>query len=207
MSSDGEDTKQQLIAHAVRLMADGGIFRLTNREIIEAAGQRNASAVSYHFGSRSDLLDAIIDQFEEGLDAHRESLAPNCNEETPTGVLIDALVFSYGTYLETTEGRSYVKVIDQLRAETPEPEREMESNAYLRRILEVLGKRPAELDPLLRYERLKAMTLLLTSAVANRARAVDAGKPQGLTDAEFLASLSDMLTAMIEAPIIGRKHP
>ncbi|MCB1040403.1 MAG: TetR family transcriptional regulator, partial [Acidimicrobiales bacterium] len=43
-------TRARLLDEAERLLARRGIEGVTTREIVEAAEQRNASAVSYHFG-------------------------------------------------------------------------------------------------------------------------------------------------------------
>lgn len=43
----------------LRLYAERGLYEVSNPQIAEAAGQANNSAVSYHFGSRRDLITAI----------------------------------------------------------------------------------------------------------------------------------------------------
>ena len=44
---------------AERLVALHGGTGTTDRQIVEAAGQRNNSAIAYHFGNRQGLLDAV----------------------------------------------------------------------------------------------------------------------------------------------------
>ena len=56
MPRDASDTRARLLAEAERLFAIRGVHETTTREITEAAGQRNVSAVTYHFGSRDALL-------------------------------------------------------------------------------------------------------------------------------------------------------
>jgi AcrR family transcriptional regulator len=48
-----------LIEAAERLVAERGIHAVSVREVVLAADQRNNSAVTYHFGSRQGLLDAV----------------------------------------------------------------------------------------------------------------------------------------------------
>ena len=43
---------ERLLREAERLFARRGLYQVKVREIIEAAGQRNVSALNYHFGSR-----------------------------------------------------------------------------------------------------------------------------------------------------------
>ena len=54
------DTKMGLLLAAERLFATQGIAATTIRQINTEAGQKNSSAIHYHFGSRDAILDAII---------------------------------------------------------------------------------------------------------------------------------------------------
>lgn len=54
------DTRLQLIATAEKLFAQRGLDAVSMREINRAAGQGNASALHYHFGSREALVEAIV---------------------------------------------------------------------------------------------------------------------------------------------------
>ena len=49
-----------LLKTAERLFALHGIDSVSTRQIAREAGQKNHSALQYHFGSRDDLLDAIL---------------------------------------------------------------------------------------------------------------------------------------------------
>lgn len=53
------DTRTRLLDAAERLFAEKGLHATPTREIVAAAGQRNESAIQYHFGGRGGLLDAI----------------------------------------------------------------------------------------------------------------------------------------------------
>lgn len=55
-----EATRELLVRTAERLYAERGLAQVSNRQIVEAAGQANNSALTYHVGSRTDLIDAII---------------------------------------------------------------------------------------------------------------------------------------------------
>jgi AcrR family transcriptional regulator len=45
-----------------------------NREIVAAAGQNNRSAITYHFGSRAGLVDAVCERHEIPIAQHRQHL-------------------------------------------------------------------------------------------------------------------------------------
>tara|TARA_R110002049_G_scaffold9747_11_gene48875 strand:- start:1571 stop:2215 length:645 start_codon:yes stop_codon:yes gene_type:complete len=51
---------EQLLIAAERLLAEKGLGAVSVREIARAAGQKNHSAISYHFGSIDKLIDAIL---------------------------------------------------------------------------------------------------------------------------------------------------
>jgi AcrR family transcriptional regulator len=71
---DGDETKYAqprgaalaLILAAERLIAERGADTITLRDITEAAGVANVSAINYHFGSREALLRAVF-QYRVGV--------------------------------------------------------------------------------------------------------------------------------------------
>lgn len=58
-SREGAGTRERIILTAERLIAEQGPG-VSLRQIGIAAGQRNPSAIHYHFGSKEDLLHAIF---------------------------------------------------------------------------------------------------------------------------------------------------
>lgn len=54
-------TRDKLLDTATRLFAERGVFDASLAEIVREAGQRNVSAVHYHFGSRDQLLLAVLE--------------------------------------------------------------------------------------------------------------------------------------------------
>ncbi len=54
------DPRTRLIDAAERLLADHGPDGVSLRDIARAAGQRNNSAVHYHFGSRENLIAEVF---------------------------------------------------------------------------------------------------------------------------------------------------
>ena len=63
----------RLLAAAERLFATRGLG-VPNREIVAAAGQHNRSAITYHFGSRAGLIDAVRERHETPIARHRQHL-------------------------------------------------------------------------------------------------------------------------------------
>ncbi|QFZ21521.1 TetR/AcrR family transcriptional regulator [Saccharothrix syringae] len=54
------ETRDRILAAAERLFAEFGVSAVSNRRIGEAAGQGNNFAVGYHFGTRAELVRAIV---------------------------------------------------------------------------------------------------------------------------------------------------
>lgn len=55
-------TRELILTTAERLFAEHGLSSVSNRQIGEAAGQGNNTVVVYHFGSKIDLIRAILRQ-------------------------------------------------------------------------------------------------------------------------------------------------
>jgi len=56
----GDETRDLILTTAERLFAERGIAAVSNRQISEAAGQANHFAVGYHFGTKTELVLAIV---------------------------------------------------------------------------------------------------------------------------------------------------
>ena len=65
------DTRARLMAAAERLFGERGLHGVTLKEINAAAGQRNESALHYHFGSKKRLVEAILDARVGAIDKRR----------------------------------------------------------------------------------------------------------------------------------------
>jgi hypothetical protein len=74
---------------------------------------------------------------------------------------------------------------------------------WLRRILAILQERPATVPAAIRQERLVEMIMLMTAALAERARVIENDSPVVLDEASFLGNLTDVLVGILEAPLYG----
>src|SRR5215216_5225918 len=153
MPRDATETRERLLAEARRLFATTGVFQTTSREIVEAAGQRNVSALTYHFGSREGVLRAILARFDEVLDAERGELLARIGDDAPTRQLVAALLIPYARPLRSSEGRDYLRIVAQLGERFAQWRDEELTGPYLRRILGLLESRPADVPRAVRRER------------------------------------------------------
>jgi AcrR family transcriptional regulator len=199
---DGTPTRERLLREAERLFAREGLYRVTIREITEAAGQRNVSALNYHFGSREGILEVILTRHGDPIDEDRGKRLARVGPEASTRELVAALVVPYASSLETSDGRDYLRIVAQMSEafgtwRDPRPG----TGPWLREILELLEARPLALPRPVRSERVVAMIMLMTAAMADRARLVELGRRLLLDEETFLVNLTDMLVGVLEAPL------
>jgi len=107
------DTREELIRAAERLFASRGIDGVSLREITRAAGQRNTSALQYHFGDRPTLLQAVIDKHRADTEPRRHALLDQCETESGGDLraLAAALVLPLAAKLADPDGgRAYLQI-------------------------------------------------------------------------------------------------
>jgi AcrR family transcriptional regulator len=78
----GEATKLALMRAAEKLIAERGVENVSIREIVAAAGQKNESALQYHFKNLRGLLRAIRSERSEMVQARRAELLQELLTET-----------------------------------------------------------------------------------------------------------------------------
>lgn len=81
-----------MIDAAERLAAQHGLAALTVQAVQEAAGQRNKSAVQYHFGGRQGLVDALLATRMASASARRTSMLLALGGAPSTRELVEVLV-------------------------------------------------------------------------------------------------------------------
>jgi AcrR family transcriptional regulator len=73
VTSEPTSAQERILVAAEQLFVEAG-FRVSLREIAAASGQRNHSAVQYHFGDRAGLVDALYRYRMLPLNARRAEL-------------------------------------------------------------------------------------------------------------------------------------
>ena len=201
MPRDGSDTRDRLLRAAEYLFARSGID-VPIREIHERAGQRNASATQYHFGSKQDLVRAVIDRHalsDTEIAAIRADL--RARRDDPRG-LVEAIVRRIAGYLATPEERDYVRIVFQLLFRAPirsdlDAEIDRPDLICFEAEIDVIRSAVPYLSKRVMHERALAGLTFITLQVAERARIIDdePGEPP-LDEEAFIANLVDMTTAL-----------
>lgn len=85
-------TRELILTAAERLFAEQGVFAISNRQVSEAAGQGNNAAVGYHFGTKTDLVLAIVNKHSLQVEEARARMLEETEELTDIRAWISCLV-------------------------------------------------------------------------------------------------------------------
>lgn len=187
------DAKLALIRAGEELFARQGINGARINELTERAGQRNQSALHYHFGSREGLLDAIVQRHVEAVDGVRAGLLKVVGPKATLRQLVAVIVTPLAEQLSTPSGRDYLRIVPQILKSDINPPALLSTMA-------LAEKQIAELPPAIRAERLRAMIQIATTLLAVRAVAIEDGDKMDLDEPDFVANLIEMCTATLLAP-------
>src|SRR5690349_24382866 len=87
-------TRASILAAAERLFAEHGVFAISNRQVSEAAGQGNNTAVGYHFGTKTDLIREIVRKHAVPVEDRRRELIAELGAEPDVRDWVTVLVRS-----------------------------------------------------------------------------------------------------------------
>jgi len=86
-------TRMALIEAAERLIAKKCFADVSTREILEEAGQKNQSALQYHFGSKEGLISATINERTKQTDEVRLQMLSELDAPATMRQIFEALVY------------------------------------------------------------------------------------------------------------------
>ena len=164
----------ELLRTAERLYAEIGVDAVSVRQIAREAGQKNHSAVQYHFGSASGLLETILDYRMVPLNRRRQLLLEaweSRGDDQDIAGLIAAMVRPLtAELLRPMENSYYLSLLLQLsnkgqlqgvvRAGSPRSTSLWRAHSHLNRLLDHLGEAVA-------LERQSMMGRLLLTTLAD----------------------------------------
>lgn len=196
-------TKDKILTAAGELFGQQEIAMVTQRQILQAAGQRNTSAIQYHFGSREGLLRAVFERGVARIDARRNQIVDELEasgRQPVVGDYINALVRPLCE--QRADGESGVQTLRFLDQVLKDPSlRLMEimkgmDNGMRRAHQGVVHCLP-DLPPMLLRYRLYASSRAATGVLCDwdRSRKLD-----DLADV-FTDDLVAMVLAMVTAPV------
>ena len=194
------------MATAERLFAEHGVTAVSSRQISEAAGQGNNAAVGYHFGTKSDLIRAIVHRHDEVIEQSRRHVVDRVGPEGTVREWVECLVLPLTEHLAAAGATSwYARFLLQMSTDPALREIvtvEVQGSAQLARIGHGLQPCLAALPATVREERLQMVRNLLLHACAERERALtDSGEAPGTAWARTARMLVDAITGLLLAPV------
>ena len=199
-------TRDAILTAAERLFAEHGVFAVSNRQVSEAAGQGNNAAVGYHFGTKADLIRAIVRKHNEQVEHLCQQLVAAAGKSAEVRDWVECLVLPFAQHLtELGNPTWYARFSAQLM---PDPahrdissEESLASSSVLQ-IIEGLNRSLPGMPPEVRVERNAMARQLIVHMFADRERALAAGEPTPHADWDAMAaSLIDAITGLMQAPV------
>jgi AcrR family transcriptional regulator len=201
-------TRELILDAAERLFAERGVTAVSNRQVVEAAGQANTSAVGYHFGTKSDLVLAVLHRHLAGMEARRAAMVARLTPASGLRACMACFVLPFTEHLAAQRSPTwYARFALQVMAD---PFwrlivlDDVTSAPALRQAVAELGRRLPALPPEVRLERAEMIRHLIMCVCADRERALQEGTGSPRADWQDTATgLLDAVTGLCVAPVTG----
>lgn len=206
----GTTTRSGLLEQGALLFARHGVHGVSTRQLHEAIGARNESALHYHFGDRDGLVAEILRQHLSAVEDRRAPLVAaiaSSHREGDLRALVHALAAPMAADLATPVGRAHLRLVAQLSHPALAYGKQFNvrdapaGKTVVRWLVDALEPLPAPI----RTERLAALRSQLISMFGLRAQLLDEPGPgpgSKVSPTElFVDNLLDQLVAgLVAAP-------
>ena len=205
-AAEGRGPARTLILDAAEwLFGEYGISSVSNRQIGAAAGQGNTSAVGYYFGSKDELVRALIRRFEEQAAAFRIAMVEQLGDSAELRDWVRCLVFPYTDTLAAKRPPTwYARLNAQIMADPVLRNIQLEEavSPSLQQVIHGLDASMPDLPAPVRQERglMAGHIIIQTCADFERALA-DAVPARGKTWRKVGSGLVDALVGLWSAPV------
>ena len=198
-----------MIEVAEKLIGERGLDSVSMRDVAAAAGQRNNSAVQYHFGSRDGLIMQILRRRLAALDAERQRRLAEL-DELGLGTDLSALVqVLYGPIVDLLraqpEATHYARFLQRvgpvMGPGVPEADLRTATDDVVVRLIDAMSHLPRRVA----FERIDLATQMFTGALAVYEDRRDARNT--VVNSRFedvVAHLYDMIEAALRAGVGSR---
>jgi AcrR family transcriptional regulator len=204
------ETREQILVAAERLFAEHGVLAVSNRQVSEAADQHNNFAVGYHFGSKEDLVRAILRKHAEPQEQLRLKMLAATGDSTELRDWIACMVRPHTQHLATLDNPSwYARFSGQVMTEPAFRAIALEESLAapsLQQIRDGLRQCGPALPLEVGIERADMARHVIVYTCAERERALAEGIPTTRATWEDTATgLIDAVMGMWLAPVTSRR--
>ncbi|MER5321802.1 TetR/AcrR family transcriptional regulator [Streptosporangium roseum] len=193
-------TRESILTAAERLFAEHGVFAVSNRQVSEAAGQGNNAAVGYHFGTKADLVRAIVRKHAEQIEQVRLRMLAEIGDSSNVRDWVACLVRPSAEHLATLGSPTWYARFGAQVMTDPAIRGIMVAESLtspsLHQVLDGLHRCLPDLPVEVRAERGDMARQLMVHMYAERERALAEGAPTPRS------SWHDAATGLIDA-IVG----
>ncbi|MVZ89897.1 TetR family transcriptional regulator [Microbacter sp. ANSKLAB05] len=211
-ATQARDAKTAMLEIAEQLISERGLDRVSMRDVATAAGQRNNSAVQYHFGSRDGLILQVLRRRLTALDVDRRQRLAEIDEQglgtdlaALVRVLFEPIVELLRSQPESTYYARFLQRVGPVMAPgIPEAQLRTATDDVVVRLIDVLSHLPRRVA----FERIDLATQMFTGTLAVYEDRRDARNT--VVNADFdkvVAHLYDMVEAALRAGVgPGESH-
>ena len=200
------DTRLRLITAAEQLFGERGIHGVTLKDINVAAGQRNESALHYHFGCKPALVEAILVLRTRDIDAGRvervEALLAAGQERDLTAIL-KALFLPMMELLGSESGVRFIRFLAQV---LNDPDFDLPNMAMrgslpgVTKANSLLVAALGDVTPEIAIQRQRFMVEMVVSSLAIWSRHHDSVN-ETVARELFVANIFDSVAGFLTAPV------
>ncbi|WP_181319602.1 TetR/AcrR family transcriptional regulator [Rhodococcus sp. OK519] len=196
-----EDVRTKILLAAERLFAERGVEHVSMRQIGERAGQRNNSAVQYHFGDKSGLIQALYDLRLLPLNAARHRMIAEL-DVPDSRELAGAYVLPLATTVVAANGSScYARFLDRYlgRGRDFEPFDDRHGSGS-REVVRQMSELMDGIGPGVREERLRMVQVLTIRTLADLEYRLDNRQIDSTAADLTVSALVEAVSVLLEAP-------
>ncbi|MEV6134854.1 TetR/AcrR family transcriptional regulator [Nocardia sp. NPDC051990] len=202
-------TKEAILSAAEQLFAEHGVFAISNRQVSEAAGQGNNAAVGYHFGTKTDLVRAIVRKHTEPIEEHRMRLLADHPGSTELRDLVSCLVRPVTEhYADLGSASWYARFGAQVMTDPTLRiimREESLSSPSLQSIVEGFDRCLSDLPPEVRQQRGEMARYLMVHGCAEFERTLADGRTGPRANwYDYGTGLIDAIVGIWQAPVTGQ---
>ena len=195
------DTRLALMRAAEQLFSQQGVDRVSLREIAIAAGQRNVSAATYHFGSKRELIEAILERHSLPVqDSWAPALAQDPEHRLGLQELLELLVRPMVAKIDDPDGgRCYLELSAELVASRSFPMMGMRvaTTPGTQEMAKRIAEHGADVAPMIRVIRSTRLASVLFGSIGDYLRLINNGVE--IPREHFVSDLVNALAGLARA--------